>query len=95
MNIMKKFYPLSLMLLLYSAAAFTQTYSGGSGTEADPYQIANATDLIYLSNHSGDWAKYFIQTADITFDANEENVDWDGDGSADGAGVAFSINWTV
>ncbi len=88
MNIMKKFYPLFLMLLLYSAAAFTQTYSGGSGTEGDPYQIANATDLIYLSNHSTDWAKYFIQTADITFDANEENVDWDGDGSSDGAGTS-------
>lgn len=25
----------------------------------------------------------FKQTADVTFDANEENVDWDGDGTAD------------
>ena len=42
-------------------------YSGGDGTSGDPYQIANKTDLKFLSEHSDDWALYFIQTADILF----------------------------
>lgn len=44
-----------------------QSYSGGDGTSGNPYQIANKTDLKYLSEHSGEWSKHFIQTADITF----------------------------
>jgi len=40
-------------------------YSGGTGTPENPYQIATLDDLQYLSEHSGDWAKSFIQTADI------------------------------
>ena len=58
------------------------TYSGGSGTSGDPYQIATTADLIELSNTSADWSAYFIQTADIAFNADETQVDWDGDGSA-------------
>ncbi|MFA6470364.1 MAG: fibronectin type III domain-containing protein, partial [Bacteroidota bacterium] len=48
-----------------------QSYSGGSGTSGDPYHIANKTDLKYLSEHSGEWSKYFIQTADISFIASD------------------------
>ena len=40
-------------------------YSGGSGTENAPYQIDNLTDLQYLSSHSSDWDKYFVQTSNI------------------------------
>jgi phosphodiesterase/alkaline phosphatase D-like protein len=43
----------------------TLLYSGGTGTSVSPYQIATLTDLRYLSEHSGDWNKYFIQTANI------------------------------
>jgi|GEM_PF-3141569 len=56
-------------------------FSGGSGTTADPYQIANTADLIYLSQNSGTWASHFKQTADISFNADQTTVDWDGDGS--------------
>lgn len=56
-------------------------YSGGSGTEVAPWQIADTDDLIELSNNPDDWSDYFILTADIVFDANEQNVDWDGDGT--------------
>jgi hypothetical protein len=40
-------------------------YTGGSGTPADPYQIANATDLIALGQTSTDYDKSFILTANI------------------------------
>lgn len=40
-------------------------YSGGIGTPENPYQIATLADLQYLSEHSDDWAKYFIQTTNI------------------------------
>ncbi|HRP02823.1 MAG TPA: GLUG motif-containing protein, partial [Candidatus Kapabacteria bacterium] len=63
-----------------------KAYSGGIGTSDIPYQIATTTDLIKLSNTSGDWSKYFIQTADIAFDANESTVDWDGDGTLEWLG---------
>ncbi|GHT14624.1 hypothetical protein AGMMS4956_12790 [Bacteroidia bacterium] len=60
----------------------TQSYTyhkicGGSGTQADPYQICNLTALLYLSEHSAYWGAdvYFIQTADI--DAYETST-WNG-----------------
>ena len=37
----------------------------GSGTQGDPYQIADLTDLRNFSENSFYWDKYFIQTADI------------------------------
>lgn len=60
------YFLLGVMLTLHS-----QTYSGGSGTLGDPYQIANKTDLKYLSEHSAEWTKHFIQTADISFTASD------------------------
>ncbi len=41
------------------------SYSGGDGTSGSPYQIANLTDLKFLSEQYYDWSKYFIQTANI------------------------------
>jgi len=55
------------LLLMASSIMFSQSYSGGSGTSGDPYQIANKTDLKYLSENSGEWSMHFIQTADIAF----------------------------
>jgi len=45
------------------------SYSGGSGTSGDPYQIAVAGDWAALCGTSGDWAAgtYFMITADINF----------------------------
>jgi len=70
-----------LMVIAFSAITFAK-YSGGSGTSGDPWQIANTDDLIDLSTTSTDWSSTFIQTANITFDADEQNVDWDDDGTA-------------
>jgi uncharacterized repeat protein (TIGR01451 family) len=57
-------------------------YSGGQGTAIAPYIIANTSDLIALANFSGHWDKYFEQTSDISFNPNEIQVDWNGDGTA-------------
>ena len=63
-------------------------YDGGDGASGTPYEIASVADLVYLSQHSGDWSKYFIQTANIDFGADETAVDWNGDGTADGSGTS-------
>jgi hypothetical protein len=79
------------MILRWQAGAdddLIYTYSGGAGTQGDPYQIATAADLIALSGISEDWDKHFRQTANIDFGADETAVDWDNDGSPDGASPA-------
>ncbi|MBI9068996.1 MAG: BspA family leucine-rich repeat surface protein, partial [Salinivirgaceae bacterium] len=57
-------------------------FSGGEGTEADPYQIETLADLQFLSENSEYWATdlYFKQTADI--DASATST-WNSDGSGD------------
>lgn len=81
-----------LLLVLITSSAWAQTYSGGNGTQGNPFQIANLTDLQYLSEHSGDWTKYFIQTADI--DATETSTWDDGDGGdVDGFSPIGIFDW--
>ncbi|MEA3391880.1 MAG: choice-of-anchor D domain-containing protein, partial [Candidatus Marinimicrobia bacterium] len=46
-------------------------YSGGSGTELDPYLIANYNDLLELSAMTHDWGKFFVQTANIDAEATD------------------------
>ena len=46
----------------YAAAVH---YSGGSGTEADPYRIGTKADLLELAGNTDDYDKCFILTADI------------------------------
>lgn len=55
----------SIVLLSLCLCVFG--YSGGNGTESNPYQIATLADLEQLSNTPADWVqgKYFTQTADI------------------------------
>ncbi|MDZ7821588.1 MAG: GLUG motif-containing protein [Candidatus Marinimicrobia bacterium] len=65
------------------------TYSGGDGSSDTPYQIASINDLIALSNYYTHWDKDFIQTANITFNPDENQVDWNGDGNA-GPAKGFS-----
>jgi len=43
----------------------TAVQPAGSGTQVDPYQIANLDNLYWLSQNSSAWNKYYIQTADI------------------------------
>jgi hypothetical protein len=40
-------------------------YSGGDGTSGNPYQIANANNLLELAADTGNYDKCFILTADI------------------------------
>ena len=49
------------------SASTSTNYSGGAGTELDPWQIATAADLLRLADpaQSSDWSGYFEQTADI------------------------------
>ena len=87
-----------LLMITGSTILFAQSYSGGSGTSGDPYQIATTDDLITLSKTVSHWGKDFIQTADISFDSDETLVDWDGDGSAtwdteDQKGLATIGDW--
>lgn len=41
------------------------SYSGGSGTEDDPYRIATKADLLELAANTGDYGQHFLLTADI------------------------------
>jgi len=76
-------------------------YSGGSGEPSDPYQIADAADLLTLAADTNDYNKNFVLTADINLAAytfttaviapDEENLNWAFNGDAftgdfDGAG---------
>ncbi len=74
---------ISITFCMFAMQIFAGTYSGGDGSSGNPYQISNTDDLIELSNTSGDWGSYFEQTANISFDSDETQVDWDGDGTAD------------
>jgi len=42
-------------------------YSGGSGAEGDPYQIADPNDWQVLTNDPNNWDKYFVLVNDIDF----------------------------
>lgn len=69
----KRLIPLALVLAAALIMVFPMSalangdYSGGSGTEGDPYQVSTAADWTTLMGTSGDWDKYFILTADIDF----------------------------
>ncbi len=62
-----------VILVLSTPALATGTYAGGAGTSGDPYQISNSTQLVELSNHSEDWGKYFVVTADIDLTSTSIN----------------------
>jgi hypothetical protein len=53
----------NILFIMFIVSAFAQ-FSGGAGTEFDPWQIATADDLNNVRNFLGS-ATYFIQTADI------------------------------
>jgi len=61
----------------------------GKGTEEDPYQIKDISDLAYLSTNGEFWDKHFIQVADINASsAANEGFDPIG-GSGGGGGSIF------
>ena len=75
-----------VLLLFIVNNVNAQSYSGGSGTLADPYLIANKTDLLYLSENAGEWSKNFKQTANIVFAA----TDFQSGGAFYNSGKGFS-----
>jgi len=52
-------------LALVLTSTFVFGYSGGIGTEADPYLIANKADLLQLGSTTVDYDKHFKMTSDI------------------------------
>ena len=80
-----------LLTLMFAAVFTLQLYaqfSGGSGTEADPYQVASAADLNNVRNYL---SSYFIQTADIDLGVAPWN---EGEGWVPiGTGSAFYGNY--
>ncbi len=86
MNRFKLFSLLLLLTLAISNTLLAGTYSGGTGTDTDPYQIATADDLIELGNTTDDYSCYFQMTKDIdlsnyTFD--KAVIAWDTDPATD------------
>lgn len=69
---MKKLY--FLLLSTVCILSYGQNYSGGSGTVSDPYKISTLDDLKYLSEHSSELGKNFLQIADIDASAT---ATWD------------------
>ncbi|MHC4111331.1 MAG: hypothetical protein ACYSUY_09660, partial [Planctomycetota bacterium] len=84
-------------------------YGGGTGEPNDPYQIADANDLLELGTTTDDYDKHFILIADVnmvgyTFttaviaaDTDNTNYDFDGipfTGVFDGAGHKI-LNLTI
>jgi len=58
-----------LTITIFTSAAWAGSYSGGSGTEADPYQISTAEDMQAIGPNEADWDKHFLLTADIDLSA--------------------------
>ena len=63
---------LATVCLLIGVSAANAQYSGGGGTQEDPYQIATADDVVGLGARSEDYDKHFVLTADIDLDPNLE-----------------------
>ena len=53
------------LLVLGNGIASAQIFAGGNGTQAAPYQVANAEHLHAVADHP---SAHFIQTADIDLD---------------------------
>ena len=58
---------MAITLILMAPSAEAAIYSGGAGTEADPYRIGIAADWQTLAATTGDWDKYFVLIGDIDF----------------------------
>lgn len=87
---------LLLMLLTTATAWADSAFSGGDGSQDNPYKIANTADLDQLAsdvnggnNYDG---KNFVMTADITYDPNALTTDTDGDGIIDSNFTPIGFN---
>jgi len=57
----------TLLLTGFAGGLFAGSYGGGSGMEADPYQIGSVANWQELIATPGDWDKHFIIMADLNF----------------------------
>ncbi|MDP2303958.1 MAG: GLUG motif-containing protein [Ignavibacteria bacterium] len=77
---MKKILTFLIIIITFSVceAQTATSPSTGSGTLADPYQIANLNNLYWIAENSSRWASHYIQTADI--DASSTSTWFTGEG---------------
>jgi hypothetical protein len=76
--------PLSLFIFLFISFTnvFAQTAiapSIGTGTPANPYEIASLENLFWIQDNTANWDKHYIQTADINASATStwnSNTGW-------------------
>jgi len=59
------FVPILLFLIPLVTLGSQAGYSGGSGTQDDPYLISTANDLLALAADPNDWTGHFRLTADV------------------------------
>ncbi|MCF8232986.1 MAG: hypothetical protein K9J27_12450 [Bacteroidales bacterium] len=82
--IKKQIFTLLALLLMSTGSVMAQ---GTEPTDSDgdgKLEITSKENLIYLSqNSNADWSANYEQTTDISFNSDETQVDWDGDGSGD------------
>lgn len=52
-------------VLCISDTLWAGSYSGGNGTQADPYKISTVADWQWLMNHTEDWQGHFILTTNM------------------------------
>ena len=61
---------LLVLMTLCTALATATPYSGGDGSAANPWQIANTSDFLTLSANPTHWNAHFILTADLDLAAH-------------------------
>ena len=94
---MKKIFTLMVLMMMAPWVGWGQGFSGGTGTENDPYLISNSDDLKSLAESVNNGepykGKYFELTQDIDLEGNEEKQ-WtpidDFEGTFDGKGYSIS-----
>jgi hypothetical protein len=94
--IKKSIYFSFIVITGLATSVWAGTYSGGTGTEQDPYLISSATDMNEIGAEPNDWDKYFALTADIdlsSFMGTQFNII--GNDSNAFTGVFDGNGWTV
>ncbi|MBS3788188.1 hypothetical protein KGY79_08360 [Candidatus Bipolaricaulota bacterium] len=66
---------LSFVSLAETSPKLPPNYSSADGSSSKPYEITSLANLRWLSQHSGEWDKHYIQTTDINA---SETSSWNG-----------------
>jgi len=62
----KKVIWLSFIILFgFATSICTAKYSGGNGSESNPYRISNAYDMNDIGLHDEDWGSHFVMVNDV------------------------------